>query len=69
MSLVQMTLYEVIFNSMLRSARNQVECAFGRLKARWAILTRKIDVHVPDQTYSTDGSEELVVRRLLTDLI
>ena len=35
---------EVIFNSMLRSARNQIECAFGRLKARSAILTRKIDL-------------------------
>ena len=35
---------EVIFNNMLRSARNQIECAFGRLKARWSILTRKIDL-------------------------
>ena len=25
---------EVIFNQILRSARNQIECAFGRLKAR-----------------------------------
>ena len=33
----------VIFNSMLLSARNQIECAFRRLKARWSILTRKID--------------------------
>ena len=33
---------QVVFNSMLRSARNPIECAFGRLKARWAILTRKI---------------------------
>ena len=35
---------EVIFNNMLRSARNPIECAFGCLKARWAILTRKIDL-------------------------
>ena len=35
---------EVIFNNMLRSARNQTECSFGRLKARWAILTRKMDL-------------------------
>ena len=28
---------------MVRAARNPVECAFGRLKARWSILTRKID--------------------------
>ena len=34
---------EVIFNNMPRSARNQIECSFGRLKARWAIFTRKID--------------------------
>lgn len=26
---------EVIFNNMLKSARNPIECAFGRLKARW----------------------------------
>ena len=25
---------EVIFNNMLKSARNQIECSFGRLKAR-----------------------------------
>ena len=35
---------EVIFNNMLRSARNPIECAFGRLKARWSILTRKMDL-------------------------
>ena len=35
---------EVIFNNMLRSAINQTECSFGRLKARWAILTRKMDL-------------------------
>ena len=26
---------EVVFNNLLRSARNQVECSFGRLKAQW----------------------------------
>ena len=35
---------QVIFNQMLRSARNQIECAFGRLKARWRILTRPMDI-------------------------
>ena len=35
---------EVIFNTMLRSARNPIECAFGRLKARWKILIRKMDL-------------------------
>ena len=33
---------EIVFNNMLRSARNQVECAFGRLKVRWGFLTRKV---------------------------
>lgn len=37
---------QVIFKNMLRSARNPVECAFGRLKARWSILTRKIDLQI-----------------------
>ena len=31
---------------MLRSARNPIECAFGRLKARWQVLTRKIDLKI-----------------------
>jgi hypothetical protein len=37
---------QVIFNNMLRSARNPIECAFGRLKARWSILTRKMDLKI-----------------------
>ena len=46
---------EVIFNNMLRSARSQVECAFGRLKARWGFLRKKIDLKietVPKVIYS-----------------
>ena len=35
---------EVVFNNLLRSARDLVECAFGRLEARWSILTRKMDL-------------------------
>ena len=35
---------EVLFNNMLRSARNQVECAFGRLKVQWGFWTRKVDL-------------------------
>ena len=35
---------EVIFNNMLRSARNQTEYPFERLKARRAILKRKMDL-------------------------
>ena len=34
---------EVVFNAMLRSARNPIECAFGRLKGRWHVLTKKMD--------------------------
>ena len=30
---------QVIFNQMLRDARNVIECAYGRLKARWPILS------------------------------
>ena len=37
---------QVLFNNLLRSARHQIECAFGRLKARWSILTRKMDFNV-----------------------
>ncbi|XP_065675573.1 putative nuclease HARBI1 [Hydra vulgaris] len=46
---------EVIFNNMLRAARNSIECAFGRLKARWGILTRKVNLKleaVPTVTYA-----------------
>lgn len=30
---------QLIFNQMLRGARNAIECAYGRLKARWTILS------------------------------
>ena len=46
---------EVIFNEMLRSARNQMECAFDRLKARWWILNRPMDIKLdslPDIIYA-----------------
>lgn len=46
---------QVFFNNMLRAARNPVECAFGRLKARWSILTRKLDFKleaIPTIVYS-----------------
>ena len=34
--------YLIAEYTMLRSARNQVECAFGRLKARWAFVTKTV---------------------------
>ena len=46
---------EVVFNNMLRSARNPIECAYGRLKARWQILTKKIDIkldNIPTLVYA-----------------
>ena len=46
---------EVMFNNMLRSARNPIECAFGRLKARWQILNKRIDMQltsVPEIVYA-----------------
>ena len=35
---------QVAFNEMLRSARNQIESAYGRLKAQWRILNHPIYV-------------------------
>ena len=44
---------EVIFNNMLRGARNPIECAYGRLKARWQILNKRIDlIHVESSNSS-----------------
>ena len=37
---------EVVFNQMSRSVRNVIECAFGRLKARWRILNRPLDIAI-----------------------
>ena len=36
----------VFFNNMLRSARNTIECAFGKLKARWGLLRKTIDIQI-----------------------
>ena len=46
---------KVVFNNLLRSARNPIECAFGRLKARWRVLTKPIDLKlefVPTMIYT-----------------
>ena len=34
---------QTVFNSVFREARKPIECANGRLKARWGILSKKID--------------------------
>ena len=36
----------VIYNQMLRSVRNMIECAFGRLKNRFRILQKPIDLDI-----------------------
>lgn len=41
----------VIFNNIVMSSRNQIECAFGRLKARWSILTKQIDLKSDNIAY------------------
>ena len=46
---------EVVFNKLLRSARNPVECAFARLKASWSILTWKMNLkldNIPTVIYT-----------------
>ena len=42
---------QVVFNSMLYSARNQIRSAFGRLKASWSILTSKTDLKLQIYPY------------------
>ena len=39
---------EQYFELNLCSARNVIECAFGRLKARWAVLKRAMDINIDD---------------------
>ena len=46
---------EILFNTKLKSVCNRIECAFGRLKARWRILNRPKDFRiefVPTVSYS-----------------
>ena len=37
---------QINFNNKLRITRNQIECAFGRLKARWRILNWPVGVDI-----------------------
>ena len=43
---------QVVFNNLLRSARNTIERAFGRLKMRWQILDKKKLENVPEMVYA-----------------
>lgn len=73
---------QVIFNQMLRSARNKVECAFGRLKARWQVLTTPINLDLEDtptiiyacfvlhnfcETHQTQIDNTIVQRQIATE--
>ena len=42
---------EVIFNNLLRSSQNQIECAFGCLKARWQILNTRMSLKLENVPY------------------
>ena len=35
---------KVLFDNILRSGRNPIECTFSILKTRWGILTKKMDL-------------------------
>ena len=66
---------EVMFNTMLRSARNQIECAFGRLKARWRILLRPMELkfeNIPDIVLACfvlhNFCEERNIEQILADM-
>ena len=45
------TQQEQYFGYRLCSARNVIECAFGRLKARFSALRRAMDVNIDDLPY------------------
>ena len=70
---------QVVLNQLLRSARNPIDCAFGRLKARWSIRSRRLDLKletIPVVVYAcftlhnfcelhkTDVDHELVRRQV-----
>ena len=45
------TIQEQYFGHRLSSARMMIECAFGRLKARFGALRRDMDIKMPDLQY------------------
>ena len=48
--------------------KNYIDQELVKAQIEFDKQNKRNHIHVPDQIYSTDGSERLVVRRLLTDL-
>ena len=63
---------QIVFNNVLRAARYPIECAFGHPKARWLILTRKIDLKtatVPTVVYAWLVLYNFAEKKLIAQLI
>ena len=46
---------QVMFDDLLRSSRKPIECTYGRLKGKWQILNKPVDLeleHVPQIMHS-----------------
>lgn len=44
---------EVVFDTMVSAAQNLIECAFGPIKAKWTILTRKMNLKLHKKKCTT----------------
>lgn len=42
---------KIIFDNVIRSYKNQIKYAFGRLRASWSILTNQIDLKLDNTPY------------------
>nr|XP_047144641.1 uncharacterized protein LOC105846427 [Hydra vulgaris] len=72
---------QVVFNTSLRTARNQKECAFGRLKAQWIKcitvdeevfinnIKENINSDKVDYIYSCNTDEGSLIREVITQYI
>ena len=52
----------VIFNNIVMSSRNQIECAFGRLEASWSILTEQIDLKLENIPFIVQEERQRTVQ-------
>ena len=66
---------EIMFNTMLRLPRNWIECAFERLKERWRILLRPMDLKlegIPDIVLASfvlhNFCEEQTIEPIIADM-